>query len=98
MSEFKFTVEEVKPWCVKHNIPEYMHEGIIMYLVHHGETGDFLRSVFENSLMDAIRCADDVNQQNLKSYAALLYWELPGRGQEGSPWGSREAVKAWLKR
>ena len=97
MSKFTFTNEEVAAWTEKHKIPDYMREGIRHYLVEHEETGDFLRAVFENDLVEAIKRADDTNRQHLRSYCALLYWELPGRGQEGSPWGSAKAYKDWVK-
>ena len=97
MSEFNFTPAEVRPWLERHGIPEYMQQGIVDYLVHHQGTGDFLRAVFENDLVEAVKRADDTNIHCLKGYVALMYWEFPGRNQEGSPWGSAKAYKDWVK-
>lgn len=77
------------------DIPLYMHDGIKDYLFNRLPPGSFLQAVFENSLVDAVACADSTNLATIASYARFMYWELPARGP-GSPWGSPEAVQAWL--
>jgi hypothetical protein len=77
------------------NIPEGSWEGIKRYLFDHIEPGDFLTAIFANDFHGAIMQADEHNKACLTEYAHFLYWEVPGRG-EGTPWGSRKTVKAWI--
>lgn len=72
------------------NIPSYMHEGIIGYVMHGRSVGDFLNNVFANSLTGAVAHADSTNKYLLANYALLIYNDLPQNS-----WGSVELVKAW---
>ncbi len=53
-------------------------------------TGDFLRAVLENNLMEACGRADVWNREALCDIVAWVYWEAPMQC-----WGSPEKVEAW---
>ena len=93
----EFDEQDITEACERCNIPLQMRGGITRYLLHHIAPGDFLRAVFENSLVDAIARADDGNRASITAYARFLYNEMPIRGGKGSPWGSPEAVTEWIK-
>ena len=72
-------------------IPERMMGGILRYIEHRIEPGDFLAAVIRNDLKDACGRADDENLQNLPAFVAYFYNEAP------SPcWGSPENMAEWL--
>lgn len=54
-------------------------------------TGDFLRAVLENKLVESFGRADDQNIRAMFQYASFLYNEAPR-----DSWGSAEAVDNWL--
>lgn len=73
------------------DIPGHMVEGIVRYLVHYIEAGDFLTAVFENDLVKAAGRADESNLMLLPNYARFLYNYAPTMS-----WGSKGIVMAWL--
>ena len=79
-----------------YDIPEYMRDGIRVYVFNHQEPGSFLRAVLENSFIDAFAYADNNNLERMHSYAQLLYSKFPSRSL-GILWGSSEIVAAWIK-
>lgn len=70
-------------------IPNYMIGGIIRYVEHGIEPGDFLTAIFGNDFVEATGRADEENQPSLHHYAALLY-RLPIHC-----WGSKLQVEHW---
>ena len=72
-------------------IPDYMIGGLVRYVVHHIEPGDFLCAVIANDLLGAYQCADRTNSDKLYNYVQFFYRHAPPQC-----WGSREALKAWL--
>jgi hypothetical protein len=73
-------------------IPEYMHGGLVRYLVNHIAPGDFLGAVLANDLRRACSHADDQNKHLLRNYVQFFYSHAPS-----TCWGSREKVQAWLE-
>jgi hypothetical protein len=55
-------------------------------------TGDFLRAVLSNELMEAVGRADETNLATLASICSYVYCELPGRCH-----GSPEKYTAWMQ-
>jgi hypothetical protein len=93
----KFNREELNETLAGHRIPEYMRGGMLDYLCDHEPPGDFLMALFSNDFVNIVGTADPGNTRILRRYAAFFYNDLPARTAIGSPWGSEEAVKAWLK-
>ena len=63
------------------------------YAQDHLPTGNFLRGVLENNLLEAITRADEENLRDLPEIIKYVYNDLP------SPcWGSKQAVQNWLER
>lgn len=73
-------------------LPDYMRDGMRLYLEHGIEPGSFLTAVLSNDLMAAAGAADSKNRHLLFGYAQWLYNHAP----HGS-FGSRESVKAWIE-
>jgi len=87
LETFQMTVY-MKPF----RIPEHMHDGIVLYLVHKIPPGGFLTAVLENDLFGACSKADHINIGLLYVYCTFFYTVCPP-GCYGSP----EKVKAWLE-
>lgn len=68
-------------------------ESLDRYVRDSTPTGDFLRAVLSNDLMQAMARADDENRRDLFDICDYVYNDMPS-GCHGSP----EIVKAWLAR
>ena len=80
--------------CDSHTyvIPDYMRNGIDLYIDHGITPGDFLTAVICNDLVGAVGRADSTNIHNLPAYANFFYNYAP------SPcWGSKAKMDAWVK-
>jgi len=76
-----------------YNVPDHVRPALELWIREGRMPGDFLRSVLENDLRNAVMRADHVNAQHLKDIIDFLNMEAP------SPcWGSRENVLAWALR
>lgn len=73
-------------------IPDRMMPGIKRYVDQGIKPGDFLTSVIQNNLSQAVVYADDENLRNLPAYVAFFYNETPA-----VCWGSREKMNEWMK-
>jgi ATP sulfurylase len=95
MSQIEFDEQDVMAAMRRRGVPHHMHDSVIRYLVYRAKPGSFLRALFANDLVDAIKNADMINTECLHQWAAFMYSYLPSRATPGSPWGSYEAVDAW---
>lgn len=89
---------EVKAYTVtlqgrQYQIPERMMYGILAYVREHRRPGQFLTSIIENDLREAVGRADDENIRLIPAYVAYFYNEAPA-----SCWGSPKRMKEWLKK
>lgn len=73
-------------------VKESTLNGLDRYAQNRIPTGDFLRAVLENDLMQAMGRADESNRAAMFSICGYVYNELPSACH-----GSPEKVKAWLK-
>jgi hypothetical protein len=73
------------------NLPPYMHEGIMEYVMQGRPTGKFLRAVFTNNFNEAVRQADHTNRSFLYEYTELLL-VIPL-----DAWGDAQKVEDWKK-
>lgn len=73
--------------CPGHLIPPFKN-----YVLHGQPTGDFLRAVLENNLVDAVCRADHQNRDVLRELCLFIYNELPSQC-----WHSKEKVDAWIE-
>ena len=74
-----------------YGLPDYMANGMFLYLVHRIEPGSFTTALLSNNLRESVACADKNNARCLKEWVQFMYCELPS----GS-WGSPQQVQAWL--
>lgn len=74
-------------------VPEYMHDGYVLYLLHGLEPGSFMTAVLGNDLREACGRADEENRRALYQHVAFLYNYAPS-----ACWGSYEHVRSWLQR
>ena len=75
-----------------YEIPEYMREGIELYVEKGVRPGNFLQSVISNKLKESVMYADDVNMANLPAYANYFYNHAPVHC-----WGSEKMMESWIK-
>lgn len=73
-------------------IPDYMIEGLDLWIRFGVLPGDFLVAVLCNDLMEACGRADETNLRNLPAYCAYLYNQAPP-----GCFGSSAKVEAWIK-
>jgi hypothetical protein len=81
---------EIPEWMFG-NIPAYMKEPILGYLLDGLEPGGFLYCVLCNDLHGAVIRADSNNSRMIGAYGKMLGL-LPVEA-----WGSKEKVDAWIK-
>lgn len=72
-------------------IPEYMHEGLVLYISRGIPGGGFLDAVLCGSLREAVWRADVRNKHSLVAYVEWLSEYAPA-----SCWGSPERVDSWM--
>lgn len=72
-------------------IPEYMREGIAMYVENGRRPGDFLLNVLCNDLRGAAGHADDVNRKLLYDYVCFFHAYAPSEC-----WGDFRKVHSWI--
>lgn len=66
------------------SLPEYMRDGMQLYIEEGILPGSFLKAVLSNDLMGALGKADETNLAALPAYGRFLYNEAPC-GCYGSP-------------
>ena len=74
-------------------IPDYMWNGIMLYIVEHIKPGSFLSAIISNDLSGACRNADDTNIDLLPVYVSFFYNCAPS-----SCSGSQENFRNWLEK
>lgn len=74
-------------------LPNYMQDGVVRYIDHGIDGGDFLNAVLENNFVHALGRADMINHRMLNEWAEFLYIYAPS-----SCWGSVEKVAEWKRR
>jgi hypothetical protein len=67
----------------KETIDRYVSDGV--------PTGDFLRAVFENNLMEAFGRADIDNRHSMFEICSYIYNNCPS-----ICWGSKKQVQDWI--
>lgn len=72
------------------NIPGYMIDGILDYIIRGKKPGHFLSAVIRNDLMGAIAHADGTNIDLIKEYVGFFYSYAPMEC-----YGSEERFKNW---
>ena len=72
-------------------IPEYMHGGVIRYVIDGVEPGGFLTALFCNDFKEVVGRADLTNQSLLVQWARFIYNDVPAPCQ-----GSREKFDSWI--
>jgi len=74
-------------------IPDYMHDGLVEFILHGRPVGNFLTAVLSNNLKEACGRADDTNLQLLPNYVRFLYNHAPV-----GCWGTEERMESWMER
>lgn len=89
----EYMSEKVTTGLLQCDIPNHMHEAILMYVLDGIEPGSFFYSVLANDFTGAVGRADHINIHHLKNYADLLYNFLPS-----DVWGSSVKVQDWISK
>lgn len=58
-------------------IPEYMHDGVLEWLLRGRVPGHFLQAVFKNDLCETFARADENNRAAVRGYVQFLYNYAP---------------------
>lgn len=75
------------------DIPRYMHEGMINWVLRGIQPGHFLSAVISNDLRSAVGEADDTNIGLIPNYIQWFYNYAPFYC-----WGSPAALESWKGR
>lgn len=88
-------IEQVSnPYVVNGKVmPNHLRESLDRYARYGIPTGDFLKAVLSNDLMEACGRADVDNAELLPVIVSYIYNALPG-----TCWGSRDKVKAHIEK
>lgn len=78
---------------VTYKIPDYMIEGLEMWINLGVKHGSFLDAILCNDFMRAMDRADTQNAMNIQAYAYFLYNYAPS-----DCYGSPEKVNAWIEK
>jgi hypothetical protein len=89
MMDREYTVGGVPNWDL---IPNYMREGLQMYIERGIPPGDFLTAVLCNDFMNAVGRADGNNREILHLYAQFLHNYAPI-----DCYGSPDKYVTWCK-
>lgn len=84
--------ERCDKFVVEYDIERRTVDALDRYVIHHIETGSFLRCVLENDLAGAVFAADDLNLTKLPAIVKFVTYTLPSRSH-----GSQQAVTRWLE-
>jgi hypothetical protein len=75
----------------KHALPDYMWDGIRLYMAHGVKPGQFMCAVLCNDLTAAVAHADISNKAALATWVDFFFQELPV-----AAWGHPERVEKWM--
>lgn len=84
------TEDQIRATLCLDGLPDYMHDGVVRYLVHRIRPGSFLCAVIANDLFRASLTADRDNSRCLDTWARWFYYNAP----MGSI-GSYDAIDKW---
>ena len=73
-------------------IPDYMVEGVVLYVNEGICTRGFLTAVMQGDFKMMIATADSTNMKCLDGWGKFLYNYVPG-----PCWGSKKAFDTWVK-
>lgn len=74
-------------------IPDYMRDGVELYVMHGIPPGSFMTAVLSNDLKEAFARADDQNTAAMRGWVQFLYNFTPSDCQ-----GSPAKVASWIDR
>jgi hypothetical protein len=71
-------------------VPQHLWRGIINHVIDGSPTGDFLSSLFDNDLLNAVCRADETTLAGLRNLMLFMHNYAPQRC-----WGSPELAQRW---
>lgn len=92
VAAYREAVGERSAAALERFIPDYMHEGLVRFIVLGVRPGDFLSAYLCGDLFGALRRADDTNRKLFESYALFLFNYAPA-----NCYGSPVLVADWCK-
>ncbi len=85
------TEQELRESLVQYGIPEHMHNGVVLYILHRIDPGHFMVALMSNDLKEAFGRADQDNIAAMFNWVKWFYNEAPNQC-----WGSAGNVRNWL--
>lgn len=86
----EYTADQIRGALLNSPIPDYMHDGIMLWLEKGIQPGSFLTAVIENDLRSAVAEADDHNIYLIPDYVRFFYNYMPHLS-----WGKPGAIEQW---
>lgn len=86
------TEEELTKSAIERGVPEGLIGGLVRYIIHGIQPGQFLTAVLSNDLMEAFGRADLESREAMFQIVLFLYNDAPG-----ASFGSPERMAAWIK-
>lgn len=83
---------QIREQLNRSNVPNHMHDGIVLWLMDGILPGSFMTAILENNLSEACNRADEMNRYRLYDFVFFLYNYAPI-----SSWGSHDKVYAWAR-
>jgi len=77
--------------CTQYQIPSYMIESIVQYIIYGHPLPHFLHALFSNQLVQTYQYADATNTKLIPQYTQFLHNSVPL-----NCWGSQETVHTWM--
>ena len=79
--------------AIEMDIPDYMIESLVQYILIGRPVGHFLTAIINNDLKGAVNRGDDMNQCRIVNYVKFLFNYAP----HGS-WGYEGSTNMWIAR
>ncbi len=74
-------------------IPTYMWDGIVSYILYGLPPGQFLKAIIKNDLKGAFTYADQTNAKLIYNYVNFFFNFAPT-----GCWGSQENMDSWIEK
>lgn len=85
-----YTDESIRASATRCGVPEHMHDGLVLWILHGLKPGSFLLALVSGDFWEMSRRADHENFAALQSYARFFYNDAPA-----GCYGSKEVVQEW---
>lgn len=87
------TLRGIKQCLIKHNVPEYLHPGLLLWVEHGLVPGSYMSNVLNNNLVGASRAASGGSLAAIGPLGLVLFESVPV-----DAYGEKGKMADWMKR